>query len=95
MYQNLCCGTLICPLSIWQLGLKLHCIFLWKSVTNDFPRSTDIPIIQVLNELPTDKRHIKVQPDLCPTHVGNKKKNRFSKKFFVSVLYDYTSVDSL
>ena len=28
-----------------------------KSVTNAFPRSTDI--IQVVNELPTDKRHIR------------------------------------
>jgi len=26
VYQNLYCGTLISPLSIWQLGLKLECI---------------------------------------------------------------------
>jgi len=26
VYQNLFCGTLICPLWIWQLGLKLECI---------------------------------------------------------------------
>ena len=26
VYQNLFCGTFICPLSIWQLGLKLECI---------------------------------------------------------------------
>ena len=26
VYQNLICGTLICLLLIWQLGLKLKCI---------------------------------------------------------------------
>jgi len=26
VYQNLCWGTLICPLLNWQLGLKLECI---------------------------------------------------------------------
>jgi len=26
VYQNLFCGTLICPLWIWQLSLKLECI---------------------------------------------------------------------
>ena len=43
-----------------------------------FPRSTDI--IQVLNDLPTDKRHIKEPQDrqLCLTHIDNKKKT-FSK----------------
>ena len=53
-------------------------------------------IIQVLNELPTDKRHIKVPQDrlLCPTYVNNKK-DRFSKNFFLSVLHDQTSVESL
>ena len=50
----------------------------WKKHLNAFPRSTDI--IQVLNELVTDKRHIKVPQDrlLCPSHADNKKKNRFS-----------------
>ena len=58
-----------------------------------FPRSTDI--IQVLNELPTEKRHtlykcIKVPQNrlLCPTHVDNKKKrvlhNQTSVKFLES-----------
>jgi len=39
---------------------------------NAFPRSTDI--IQVFNELPTDKKRIKVPQDklLCPTHADNK-----------------------
>ena len=61
---------------------------------NTFLRSTDI--IQVLNELPTDKRHIKEPQDrlLCPTHVDNKKK-QFSKHFLSSVLHDQTSVESL
>jgi len=50
-----------------------------KSVTYAFPRSADI--IQVLNELPTDKGHIKVPQDilLCPAHVDNKKKQIFEK----------------
>jgi len=63
---------------------------------NAFPRSTDQQIIQVLNELPTDKRHVKVPQDglLCPTHVVNKK-NGVSKSFFLSVLHDQTSVESL
>jgi len=45
-----------------------------ESVTNAFSRPTDI-LIQVLNELQTDKRHIKVLQDrlLCPTHVDNLK----------------------
>jgi len=40
---------------------------------NTFPRSTDK--IQILNELPTDKRQIKVPQDsmLYPTYVNNKK----------------------
>ena len=48
-------------------------------LTNALSRSKNI--IQVLNELPTDKRHIKVPQGklLCPPHVDNKKKNRFSK----------------
>jgi len=55
--SNLFCGALICPLLIWQLVLKLECICCTgKNVTNVFPRSTDI--IQVLSELPTDKRHL-------------------------------------
>jgi len=45
-----------------------------KKRCNAFPRSTDI--IQVSDELPTDKIHFKVPQDrlLCPTHVDNKKK---------------------
>ena len=27
VYQNLFCGILICPLSIWQVGLKFECIY--------------------------------------------------------------------
>jgi len=53
---KLFCGTLICPLSILKLGLKLECKC--GTVSNAFPRSTDL--IHVLNELPTDIRHIKV-----------------------------------
>jgi len=51
-----------------------------KNRNNAFPRSTNI--IQVLNELPTDKRHIKVPQDrlLCPTHINNKKKQVFLLK---------------
>ena len=51
----------------------------WKSVTNAFPRWKDIK--QVLNELPTNKRPIKVPQDrlLCPTHVDNKNKQVFKK----------------
>jgi len=43
-----------------------------------------IYIIQVLNELPTDERHMKVQQDrlLCPTHFDNKKKTGFRKCSF-------------
>jgi len=34
VHENLFCGTIICPLSIWQLGLKLECYCLTgKSVT--------------------------------------------------------------
>ena len=55
-------NTFVCPLLMWQLELILDCIW-WtgKSVTNAFPRSTDI--IQVENKLPTDERHIKVPQD--------------------------------
>jgi len=42
--------------------------------------------MQVLNELPTDIRHIKV-----PTT----RKNSFPKIFFQSVLHNQTSVESL
>ena len=72
-----CITTLIhvCPLSIWQLGLKFECIC-WtrERVTNAFPKSTDI--IQVLNGLTTDRRHIKVPQDriLYPTHFDKKTK---------------------
>jgi len=70
VYQHLFCGTLICPLSIWQLGLKLETL----KRLNAFPRSTDT--IQVLNKMPIFKRHVKVPPGrlLCHTNVDNKKK---------------------
>jgi len=61
---------------------------------NAFPRSTDI--IKVLNELPTDKRHIKLRYhkiDCLLIHVDNKRK-KFSKKNIFSVLHDQTSVKS-
>jgi len=53
---------------------------------NAFPCSTDI--IQVLIELPTDKRHIRVQHDrlLCLTHVDNKKKQVF-ENFLLSTCH--------
>ena len=70
---------------MWQLGLIG--MYLWNKDKrlNAFPRSTDI--IQVLNELPTDTKHIKVPQDIlrCHTHVENKK-TRFLKIFFLSVL---------
>jgi len=49
---------------------------------NAFPRSTDIT--EVLNELLTDKSHIKVPQDrlLCPAHIDNKKKTGFRKLSF-------------
>jgi len=47
--KTLFCGTLICPLSIWQLGFKLECIcWTGKNDTNSFSRSSGIK--QVLNE---------------------------------------------
>jgi len=48
-----------------------------KSVTYAFLRSADI--IKVFNELPTDKKNIKVPHDrvLCHTHVDKKKKQVF------------------
>jgi len=77
VYLKLFCGTLICHLSIWQLGLKLE-----LERCNAFSTSTDI--IQVLNELPTEKRHIEVSQDkmLCPIHMDNKKKTGFQKNSF-------------
>ena len=50
---------------------------------NAFPRST--VIIQVLNELPIDKKtYIMVPQDklLCPTHIDNKKKPVFDNFLF-------------
>jgi len=80
VYQNLFCGTLVCDMATWLKKFECICST-GKSVTIFFPRSTDI--IQVLNELPTDKRH-KVPQDrlLCPTHVDNKIKTAFRKKSF-------------
>jgi len=69
VYQYLFCATLWCTILIWQHGLNLECIC-WT-------RFSKINIlIQVVNELWTDKRHIKVpQKRLrCTTHVDNKKK---------------------
>jgi len=53
-----------------------------KNVANAFPRSTYI--MQALNKLPTDRRHIKVPHDrlLCHTHVYNKNKQNFQKNIF-------------
>ena len=75
MYQNLFCSILICPLSIWQLGLNLECICL-----NAFPKST----VMALDELP---RHIKVPQYrlLCPTLGDNKEKTGFQKNLFKCV----------
>jgi len=52
---------------------------------NAFPRSTYIKL--VLNELPTNKRHIKILQDrlLCHTHVDNKKKQVFKNCLFKCV----------
>ena len=81
--SNLFCCTLICPLWIWQLGLILECIG-WtgkRVATYAFPRSTDI--IQVLNELPTDKRHIGVPLDRLLCHTCKRRhqeKTGFQKK---------------
>jgi len=83
------------PLSIQQLGLKLECIcWTWKSVTYAFPKSTDIQ--HVLNEWPTDIRHINEPQDrlLCPTYVDNKKKQVFGN-CLLSVLHRQTSFESL
>jgi len=87
-YLNLFCGTsiLIRYLSILQLSSKLDCIcWTGKSVTNAFPRLTDI--IQVFNELLTDKRHIKVSQSrlLCSTHFDSKNKRAFEKNLFKCV----------
>ena len=83
VYQNLFCGTLKYPLLIWQLGFKLACIC-WteKSVTCAVLRSTDI--IQVLNELPIGKRHIRVpQNRLLFPQMSTTRKNRFSKNLMI------------
>ena len=83
VHQNLFCGTLICPLLIWQLGLKLECIC-WtvKSDSYAFLRSTDI--LQVLNDVPTDKRyteiHVPQDGDCYALHTSTARKTRFSKK---------------
>ena len=47
---------------------------------NAFQKTTDIK--QVLNESPTNKRHVNVPQDslLCPIHVNNKKKTGFQKE---------------
>jgi len=66
-----------------------------ENVTNAFPRSTDI--IQVLNELPTDKRHITTRLTGMPYTHQQQEKLAFRKKsfFLLSVLHDQTSVESL
>jgi len=65
-----------------QLGLRLERVCGTVQRCNASPRTTDI--VQVLNELPTDKRHIKAPEDrlLCNTHADNKKKQVFEKKKF-------------
>jgi len=86
--SKLVCGTFICPLSVWQLGLKLECICsTGKSIFYAF---RDQQIIHVLNELQTDKRHIRVPQErlLCPTSVDNKNTQVFEKNIFLSVLHD-------
>ena len=87
VYQNWFSGTLICPLSIWQLGLKLECTYMYicwtgKSVTNAFPRSTYI--IQVLNYLLTYKININVPQDrlLCLQASTTRKKQNFENCLF-------------
>jgi len=67
VYQSLFCGTFICPLSIWQLGLKLERICrTWKSVPNE---------INIYN---TNYHFDRL---LCPTRVDKKKKKKgFQKK---------------
>jgi len=77
VYQNVLCGTLILPLLIWQLGLKLKCTV---QQGKPFPRWRYIIIIQALNELSTYKIHITVPQDrlLSLSHVDNKK-NKFKK----------------
>ena len=73
---------LLCLLLIWKSGLKFESIC-WteKSVTNAFPRSTDI--IHVLNEFPLIKdilRYHKI--DCYALHMSTTRKNRFGKKSF-------------
>jgi len=47
--------------------------------------SSKVIIIQVLNKLPTDQRHIRVPQDrlLCRTHVDNKTKQVFDFFLFL------------
>ena len=78
MYLHLFCGTLICPLSIWQLVLTLEWIcWTGKIVTNAFPMSTDV--IQVFKPLPTDRRRIKVLQEWYAIHTSTTRTNRFLK----------------
>jgi len=83
LYQNLLCSTIMCPLSIWQLCLKLEWIcWTGKRVTIAIPRSTDI--IQVLNELKPIKNVLRYDKiDWHALHTSTTRKIRFSKKIFV------------
>ena len=75
-------------------SINLTIRFKGEKRLNAFSRSTDIT--QVSNEMPTDKRHIKVPQDRmqCHTHV-NKKKKTGLPFFILSVLHDQTSVESV
>ena len=96
-YQCFCVRKLI----VWYLNIssidlatryKIGMYLL--SVTEAFPRSTDI--IQFVNELPTDKINIRVPQDelMCPAYVNNKTKQVF-EKYLKGGVHDLTSVESL
>jgi len=77
VYQNLFCGTNLSSINLETRHKTGKYLWNRENVTKVFPRSSYR--IQVLNEFPTDKRHIKVPQDrlLCSTHVDNKKKQAF------------------
>jgi len=58
---------------------KIGMYLLNREKRNVFPRSTDI--IQVLNELPTDKRHVKVPQDCSALHMLTTEKTSFQKNY--------------
>jgi len=68
----------------FKIGMYL---LIRKSVTNAFLRSTDV--IQVLNELPTDKRHNWYHKlDCYAIHTPTTRKKQVFEIFFLSVLND-------